>query len=322
MGDIFGETSYIFEKRTKELKNIPYENFSIHKSLVDKNSNLQIASFFESGLFYQGNINLENQKFEWLISPQFPLSKSNFKNKLYFCHNNSEIHCYNMSSIYWKNTFEISVFDWSEVNYRNELVQKQAEIRRILGQHSDIVWVLLNSGRLLGLKADDGSLKFNIFMHNYYIGTKALFGHYEIELRNKYNWTLHLLQYGQLDEEKGVIFGLKNFYYFEIDLKDPVNSFTVFDASDSFLEHKIEADMAHGYEWTWHENEIFFGHNFTSGNNLAVFNRDSKTVTWAIRLEQENGDARNLSRMEYGSDTLYVLDQLKTLHVFKKEKTT
>ncbi|MBK8392404.1 MAG: hypothetical protein IPL23_25445 [Saprospiraceae bacterium] len=63
------------------------------------------------------------------------------------------------------------------------------------------------------------------------------------------------------DEKNGVLFGLRNYYYFEIDLTDPANRYVIYDASDSFLQFKIEADMANGYEWTWFENEIYFGHN-------------------------------------------------------------
>lgn len=221
----------------------------------------------------------------------------------------------------WSFTLPLSSYNWSEINHKNELVYRQSEIKRIVGVFNEVVWIVLNNGRLLGLDINDGNLKYDVTELNKYIGGKPLFYHYPVEIQNRMNWALYFLQYTQLDEKKGVIFGLKNFYYFEIDLKDPLNSFTIFDASDSFLEHKIEADMAHGYEWTWQENEIFFGHNFSENNNLGIFNRETKTVTWSTRLKQENGQARNLAKIEYGSDTLYVLDQLKTLHIFKRDST-
>ena len=209
-------------------------------------------------------------------------------------------------------------YNWSELNYKNELTHHKAEIRRIIGVQNGTIWIGLNSGRLIGINAKDGSHKYDVFEITTYNGKKNLFAHYDPEIASSKDWALFLLQYAQLDEESGVIFGLRNFYYFELDLNDPTNSFTVYDASESFLENQIEADMTNGYEWTWHKDEIFFGHNFTANNNLGIFNRTTKKVTWATRLEQENGQARNISKIEFGSDRLYVLDQLKTLHVFDR----
>ncbi len=212
-----------------------------------------------------------------------------------------------------------SKYNWSAFNYKNELMDHQAEIKRIIGVYKNIVWITLNSGRLLGIEMTQGSIKFDTLEINRYIGKKPLFSHYDPEVVASKDWSLYLLQYTQLDEKNGVLFGLRNYYYFEIDLTDPANRYVIYDASDSFLQFKIEADMANGYEWTWCENEIYFGRNFTEFNNLGVFNRLTKTVTWATRLEQDNGQARNISKIEYGSGTLYVLDQLKTLHIFKNQ---
>lgn len=253
---------------------------------------------------------LESRFFKYLIS----------NNIFYYIESKNLLICFddNFGDEIWKFRLSDHIYNWSALNYKNELINHQAEIKRIVGVYENIIWIVLNSGRLLGLDLADGNIKFDIFEIDNYYGSKALFAHYDPEVVASKDWALYFLQYAQLDEKRGVLFGLRNYYYFEIDLKNPENSFKIYDSSQSFLEFQIEADMANGYEWTWNKDDIFFGHNFTAFNNLGVFNRVSKNVTWATRLEQENGQTRNISKIEYGSGNLYVLDQLKTLHIFKE----
>ena len=200
-----------------------------------------------------------------------------------------------------------SEFDWVSELYINQPEYHKAEIQRLIGIYQGILWLTLNNGRLLGLDAESGNLVYNIHQVNQH-GNNL----------QRPNLGPFWGNYLQLDAEKGVLFGLRNHYYYEIDLKAPDESYFLYDISESCKTWKIEADVA-GYEWSWKRNEIYFGQNFSDGNNLGIFERSKHEIIWATRLQKDNGQARNFNKIEYADGKMYALDQSQTLHIFERE---
>ena len=208
-----------------------------------------------------------------------------------------------------------SEFDWVNELYINKPEHHKADVRRLIGVYEGILWVTLNNGRLLGLNIENGNLVYNIHEVNQH-GNNLLHPNLGPFWGN----------YLQLDTEKGVLFGLRQHYYYEIDLKSPIESYFLYDISESCKKSQIEADVA-GYEWSWHGNEIYFGYNRfgthvynnSGGNNLGIFDRQKREVVWATRIEGDNGQVRNLSKIEYATGKVYALDQSQTLHIFERK---
>jgi hypothetical protein len=206
----------------------------------------------------------------------------------------------------WQYTLLEGKYDWEDGGgYAHK-----GEVERIIGIHESILWVSLNSGRLLGLSIENGKLHFNISQPNQYPNA------YVFREENKYLW------YGrhwQLDTEKGVLFGLTSCYYFELDFNNPNETFALYDISAICEQHHIKANMA-VLEWSWQGDEIFFGDtDFDKGPSyIGIFNRKTREITWTSRELGEDGVFKGINKIDYQDNRLYVLDRASTLHIFEE----
>ncbi|WP_428654248.1 hypothetical protein [Runella sp.] len=207
----------------------------------------------------------------------------------------------------WQYELPESLYNWTDGGgYAHK-----GEIERIIGIYEEILWVSLNSGRLLGINAGTGVLLYNISQPNQYPEG------YVFREETKYLW------YGrhwQLDSQKGILFGLTSCYYFELDLNKPNETFALYDISATCEQHRIKANMP-VLEWSWQGDEIFFGEtDFGKGASYAgIFNRQIRQITWTSRELGEEGVFKGINKIEYQANRLYVLDRAGTLHIFERD---
>ncbi|WP_221391417.1 hypothetical protein [Dyadobacter sp. NIV53] len=205
-------------------------------------------------------------------------------------------------------------YDWyTKNNYENEPDELQkGEISRIIGEYAGTLWVALNSGLILGLETESGKLVYELSHPNNHDQNGTPFGP-AIST--------------QLDERNGVLFGLRNKCYWEIDLADPQNRYQFYDVSQSCNAWHISADMP-VREWSWCKNNIYFGEIYDSPhdqnlNNVGVFDRIKKEVISAMRIGE--GGRRdvlpNIQKIQFESGCLYVLDGRKVLHILEEDQT-
>lgn len=214
----------------------------------------------------------------------------------------------------WNHYLPDQKYDWyTKSNYENgpdEL--HKGEISRIIGEYAGTLWIALNSGLLLGLESDSGKLVYELSHPNNHDQDGTPFG----PAINT-----------QLDEINGILFGLRNKCYWEIDLADPQSKYRLYDISESCNTWRISADMP-VREWSWLGNNIYFGEIYDSPhdqnlNNVGVFNRIKKEVVSAMRIGE--GGRRdvlpNIQKIQFESGRLYVLDGRKVLHILKEDQT-
>lgn len=216
----------------------------------------------------------------------------------------------NTFSNLWQYDLPEGVYNWIDGSGRNT----KGEIERIIGVYEGVLWLSLNSGRLLGLSVKDGFLLYNISQPNLYPQG------YVFREENKYLW------YGrhwQLDTEKGVLFGLTSCYYFELDLNNPNETFAFYDISPTCEQHHIKANMP-VLEWSWQGDEVFFGDTDFKNqpSHVGIFNRKTRQITWTSRELGEDGIFKGINKVEYQDNRLYVLDRASTLHIFERDSPT
>lgn len=205
-------------------------------------------------------------------------------------------------------------------NFKNNLGEEiAAEILRIIGVYEGVLWVVLNSGHLIGLSETTGELVAelsDIQFINFKPTQSELISHYINEKQNINEFGKYL----QLDAEKGVLFGLYSKFYYEIDLNATPKNLQIYDISDTCDEFQITPKMP-GYEKAWEGDEIFFGQIDTQANTVGIFNRKQKEITWAARVGQVVDWRPIVQKIDYAAGRLYVLDGENTLHVFENKQS-
>jgi hypothetical protein len=120
----------------------------------------------------------------------------------------------------------------------------------------------------------------------------------------------------QLDENKGEIIGLRDKYFFIIDLKElnPTRKYiNVGGSMDAFNITSSYRNQTFPYD----KQFIYFCDD--RQGKIGVFDRDKKEVVWSYKLEMEKDGVAQILEMKYSNNRLYVLDRNNTLHIFEKE---
>lgn len=291
------------------------KGFYIFEGKVFSRGNYILLIDQESMLYEISNVgiskvNLVSQVVKWTIP---------YNSLLVFCSDNrffvrtfsSEITAFSSENgeKEWTYSFN-SAFDYFENISANK--KKKATVSRIIGHHFGILWIALNSGRLLGIDIITGELKYNICNPNN--------GPVELMSRN----TEHYLHYGlylNLDKQGNLLFGLRGKYYFEIDLSDPQNSYSMYDISfelerNGFFEANVSGN---GYENVWNENSIYFGERDSEGPSVGLFNRSTKQISWFSKKLYSNNYKPNIISIQYSQNRLFVLDGTGQLHIFNTD---
>lgn len=215
----------------------------------------------------------------------------------------------------WSHSLFDSKYDWyTKSNYENAPDElNKGEILRIIGEYAGTLWIVLNSGLLLGLNNETGELVHELMFPNNYPNEGQPF-----------NRAINT----QLDKEKGVLFGLRNNYYWEIDLNHPETGYYLYDVAESCESWHISADMP-VREWSWVGDRIYFGEIYDSPhnpnlNNVGIFDRERKEVTYAMRMGDggKHDVTPNIQKIQFESGRLYVLDGRKVLHILEEDIAT
>ena len=206
------------------------------------------------------------------------------------------------------------VSDFSTFNYETRYFideppeQHKATVHRIVGVYNNVVWITLNSGRLLGYSMNDGKLLYNITFPNfYYPGYKLQ------KLSQSGFWG----GYTQLDEQQGMLFGLLRDEYWEIDLNDPENTFILYSLKKSAKYFDLTADGNMFQPFT--NNEIFFYMLYPKTNALGVFDRNLKEIVWAAPVEKSSRGFPSIRQMEYQNERLYLLTDNSKIIIYEKK---
>lgn len=182
-----------------------------------------------------------------------------------------------------------------------------AEILKILGVYSGALYIVLNSGRIIGLEENTGQEVF----------TKIEPDQLTLNYENERIYTPTILWLNtQMDSENGIIFGLLGDFYAEIDLKNSLKAYKVYDIGYQSNTKKIKCT-----NWgVWQGDEIFFGEtNFAKEPaRVGIFNRKTKQVTWTSDELGEEGVFKGLRKIDYAQNKLYILDMENTLHIFER----
>ena len=213
--------------------------------------------------------------------------------------------------VLWSYALPDSKYDWynlGSVYISERSVPIKAEIKKILGTFNEILWISLNSGRLLGLDIHTGDLRHDLAI-------PANFFAYISGYVNQFDSAADSL----LDEKRGIIFGLHLTYYWEINLINPENEYILYDISEQCNKkliggNEIAADLV------WRNEEIFFYQwSFAQDPSyVGIFNRNTRQITWTSRELGEEGIFKGVNKVEFSENRLYVLDRANTLHIFER----
>jgi hypothetical protein len=180
---------------------------------------------------------------------------------------------------------------------------------QFLGLSIQTVWITLDSGRILGLNLRTGEEEYNLLKPNKYPHSWA----------NQINKpTFYLGQYTQLDQVQNKLFGLREWYYWEIDLANPTQSYFLYDLEEHFRAFQMEANMP-GYTLPFEGDHVFFGSIDRKGPTIGTFDRQTHQIVWASGDATSDNYLPSVRQMAYQHNKLYVLDGRATLHIFERE---
>lgn len=232
-----------------------------------------------------------------------------YLNKIFYTTIEKKVISLKKINILWSFNLSNNFNFYRRSNYENAPDEYyEAEIIRIIGEYEGVLWLVLNNGRLLGLDTQTGNLKHDLLKPLNFVGEEKRY--FEVSL------------FSDIDKDKGILFGISHTHYFEIDLKNPEESYYYYDISETCKQNQIEADYP-SYDLVWHGNEIFIGQNQLHYDKypcgVGIFDRATKQITWTSQLLEEKIIFKGIKKIDYSENRLYVLDMEGNLYVFERE---
>jgi hypothetical protein len=242
--------------------------------------------------------NLLNQT-KWEIEEGFICHFLKFGNFFFYARNDRRVlTCINYETGISNWEYSVSIYGW----HNTDGYAMATEIEKVLGIFKEVIWILMNSGRILGLDIHNGSELHNLTFPNTY--------------PDKYKDAISRNNYAsnnaaQFDQEKGCIFGLKGEYYWEIDLGNPEHLFTYYDVEHCFKslvvnDISIDGDEISFMHTSWPKPNITFG----------LFNRKHKKIVYLNEIKG-NGTQMNRVDIKFSNKRLYVLDFDAVLNIYE-----
>lgn len=178
-------------------------------------------------------------------------------------------------------------------------LEKQTEIRRVLGELDDKLYIYLNSGKILIINLNSGSI-LKILENHTYITNNSWSGNFDNNIEIDYS-NKKLIQLFRTD-------------YTEVDLSTlEIKKFGIESLKNQNLENinRIAFD----------DDYIFFSDRDEC--KVASFNRKTMQVDWVYAFSDnvscEIGGNRYGKDLKLYGNRLYALDNKHTLHIFEKE---
>ncbi|GAB3715609.1 hypothetical protein GCM10027592_56310 [Spirosoma flavus] len=309
---LFSDNSFILLTINKKGGKQFYSNEYIKSFSTEKDANCIFKYPYIISLTYNSDYSkeyisvydIQKEEYLWKIEDRKDLFIAN--NITYaFRFNQIESFYIENSFQIWEYTIPEGKYDWHQKSPYEYQVPRliKAEIKRVIGSYQGTVWISLNSGRLLGLDEQTGSLKLDL-------PTPINLSNYLPEAETPF-W---IAQNTYLDNEKGKLFGVYNHYYWELDLKNPTANYFLYDAKESCQQHQILMNFL----GVWDQDEIYFWEG-SINNKVGIFNRATKQVIWSTTIEEVVGKFPAIRKVEYVDKRLYVLDHNNSLHIFERQ---
>ena len=178
----------------------------------------------------------------------------------------------------------------------------KGEFYKIIGLVEGSIWLVLNSGVILSFNTQTGDLenelcKPDVFPNSFTFSSKGN----QVNVFNRSTF---------LDNKKGIFFGLKGNFYWEISTLNEVPSFELFDVSDSSEKHQVQLNNLGG-----HDDEFIFFYEGGESNRFGVFSKEDKVIVASSEIEDAKGTFPAIRKMEYSNEKLYILDFHNNLHI-------
>lgn len=180
------------------------------------------------------------------------------------------------------------------------------EIYSFLGRKMEIVWVVLDSGRIVGLHFLTGEEVISFDKPT----------HYPASWSEPIQDPMFFLgRYTQIDTIQNKLFGLRGWNYWEINLANPIESYTLYNLEEHFKYYQMEANAP--FLPVLDKNRLFFGSIDRKGPTVGIFDRHQKEIVWASSEAMTDSYLPSVRQIAYQNNQLFVLDGTGVLHIFQ-----
>ncbi len=301
----------VIDSETNNIKNIGNISF-YYSSYLEKKIIAKKYLFINQRIKKLGNILYDFKNFQEIKPMKSTENKQiliQWNHKIYLVRENSVVECVDLATekIEWE--YDIQPEGHTIIDYNFEertTIWKTGEFHHFLDIYKEIFWFVTSSGKIIGLSANTGSLLFKLDMPNKYpdVLVKSL----EYARTTRKYWALS----AQMSKEEGKIIGIRDKYYFEIDLEKTIPFYNV-----EVIPADVPTAIAPLQE-PFTNTHIFYA-NTTQGW-IAALNRTTLDTEWKLKLyERRQGFVR---QMGYTNNKLYVLygvgQNEANLHVFRR----
>jgi hypothetical protein len=179
-----------------------------------------------------------------------------------------------------------------------------ARVARMIGEHGGIVWMVLDSGRLLGVDAQSGATIHDL------VYPANLPTDWEVDRDNPVNiYNINTL----LDAEGGKLFGIFLHYYWEVDLASGPPQLVYHDILPSCQSFGLDL-----VDYGAHDGELIYFHHSTDTVRFGAFDRRRMEVLWTQEIEGASARLPAVRKMTFANRRLFVLDHSWALHVYQR----
>jgi hypothetical protein len=206
---------------------------------------------------------------------------------------------------YWEFNFE-SLPKYYSRSFEDYVIDN---VNRFVGCYNQILWIELNSSKLIGLDIQTGELIYEIFEPKY-IGKDA----------NGMEMIFNLGSVLNLDSENGLLIGLWDSYYLEYDLNSNSPYLKKIDLKNQFLDfHPFAFDMK-DIGFLQFNNSFIVGYDKMEGK-FCVFDRETKNINSKVKLDfgdRKWGGAKILTSLVC-ENYVFIGDCYGTIRIFQTE---
>lgn len=178
---------------------------------------------------------------------------------------------------------------------------KTESVQKILALICEALWVLLDTGRIVGLDPATGKCKRNIEINDIDL---TYFENAESEFRSAAGYNAIFL------EKESKVISLYSSIYFEIDLTAEKPVRVCYNVKQTFKDNEVTG----GGHQCVNSRYVFFNESMIG--TIGAFDRQTKKVVWVDKLKNYKPDAGAVRELKATENQLYVHDNKQNLFVF------